>query len=235
MRFSVVVLVGCALMTGISHARAQAPAASNIDPNAPVYVVGYIDVLPSMKNAAISAFKQFRDSCRKEDGNLRCEVIQRLEQPNQFATLQIWKDKAAFDAHAANPAALAFREKLRPMLESPYDERVHGGPSVVPPQLAPAGRVTYVVTHVDVVPRFTSDAVALLTQFAEASRKEASNNRFEILQQDGRPNHFSVVEVWPNRKVFETRATTPTAVQFRNQLQPMLGALYDQRLYKVLD
>ena len=46
---------------------------------------------------------------------------------------------------------------------------------------------------------------------------------------------MSVVEVWPNRKVFETRGTTPTVVQFRNQLQPMLGALYDQRLYKILD
>jgi quinol monooxygenase YgiN len=235
MRSSIVLLVGCALMMGPWQARAQAPAPPNVEPDAPVYVVGYIDVLPSMKNAAISAFKQFRDSCRKEDGNLRCEVIQRLEQPNQFATLQIWKDKAAFEAHATNPTAVALRDKLRPMLESPYDERVHGGLSVLPPQPTPTGRVTYAVTHVDVIPSHTKDATTLLTQLAEASRRDAGNSRFEVLQQDGRPNHISVVEVWPNRKVFETRGTTPTVVQFRNQLQPMLGALYDQRLYKILD
>lgn len=171
----------------------------------------------------------------QEEGNLRCEVVQRLEQPNQFVTLQIWKDRKSFDAHAGNPAATALRDKLRPMLESPYDERVHLGLSVAPPQPTPSGRPTYVVTHVDVIPPRAGDAVALLGQIADASRKEAANSRFEVLQQTNRNNHFSIVEIWPNRKVFEARAATPGVIQFRNQLQPMIGALYDQRLYKILD
>ena len=228
------VLAG-AMMAGLTPTSAQAPPALEVDPNAPVYVVGYIDVMPSLKNAAISAFKQFRDGCRKEEGNLRCEVVQRLEQPNQFVTLQIWKDRKSFDAHAGNPAATALRDKLRPMLESPYDERVHLGLSVAPPQPTPLGRPTYVVTHVDVIPPRAGDAVALLGQIADAGRKEAANNRFEVLQQTNRNNHFSIVELWPNRKVFEARAATPGVIQFRNQLQPMIGALYDQRLYKILD
>jgi quinol monooxygenase YgiN len=235
MKSILVWLVSGVTMAGLSQASAQAPAPPTVDPNAPVYVVGYVDVLPTAKNAAISLFKQFRDSCRKEEGNQRCEVVQRLEQPNQFVTLQIWRDKSAFDAHANNPAAVAFRDKLRPMLESPYDERIHGGLSVAPPQPTPNGRVTYVVTHVDVIPPRASDAVTLLTQMAEAGRKDTGNGRLEVLQQNNRPNHFSVVEIWPNRKVFETHATTPAVIAYRNQLQPMAGALYDQRLYKVLD
>ena len=119
------------------------------------------------------------------------------------------------------------------MLESPYDERVHHGLSVAPPQPTPSGRPTYVVTHVDVIPPRAGDAVALLGQIADAGRKEAANNRFEVLQQTNRNNHFSIVELW-QRKVFEARAATPGVIQFRNQLQPMIGALYDQRLLQDL-
>ena len=98
MRSIFAILLAGAMMAGLTPTSAQAPPAPEVDPNAPVYVVAYIDVMPSLKNAAISAFKQFRDGCRKEEGNLRCEVVQRLEQPNQFVTLQIWKDRKSFDA-----------------------------------------------------------------------------------------------------------------------------------------
>jgi quinol monooxygenase YgiN len=227
--------LGIVMMTGLSQTGAQAPAPPQIDPNAPVYTVGYLDIMPSAKNAAIPLLKQFVNICRKEEGVLRCEVAQRLEQPNQFVTIAIWKDKKSFDAHLANPNLQALRDKLYAISQSPYDRRIHTGLSVAAPQPAPPGRITYVVTHVDVVPPRANDAVGLLTQVAEAGRKEAGNARFEVLQQANRPNHFSVVEIWPNRKVFETRGMSPGVIQFRNQLQPMAGALYDQRLYKVLD
>ena len=103
MRVLFLVLLSGAMMAGLSQTGAQAPPTPETDPNAPVYVVGYIDVMPSAKNSIISAFKQFRDACRKEEGNVRCEVVQRLEQPNQFVTLQIWKDKNSLDAHANSP------------------------------------------------------------------------------------------------------------------------------------
>jgi quinol monooxygenase YgiN len=227
--------LGIVMVTGLSQASAQAPAPPQVDPNAPVYTVGYLDIMPTSKNAAIPLLKQFLNICRKEEGVLRCEVAQRLEQPNQFVTLATWKDKKSFDAHLANPSLQALRDKLAAMSQSPYDRRIHTGMSVGATQPAPAGRITYAVTHVDVIPPRTNDAVPLLTQAAEAARKETGNGRFEVLQQNGRPNHFSVVEIWPNRKVFETRSMSPAVIQFRNQLQPMAGALYDQRLYKVLD
>jgi quinol monooxygenase YgiN len=227
--------IGVVMMAGLSQASAQAPAPPQVDPNAPVYTVGYLDIANSSKNAALPLLKQFVNLCRKEEGVLRCEVAQRLEQPNQFVTLGAWKDKKSFDAHLANPTLQALRDKLAAMSQSPYDRRIHTGMSVAQPQPAPSGRITYVVTHVDVVPPRTNDAVPLLTQAAEAARKETGNARFEVLQQANRPNHFSVVEVWPNRKVFETRSMSPGVIQFRKDLQPMAGALYDQRLYKVLD
>jgi quinol monooxygenase YgiN len=224
-----------AMMASWPQAGAQAPATETPNPDAPIYVVRYIDVLPSMKKAANTALKQVREACRTDPGNLRCEIAERLEQQNQFVVLEIWKDQKALDAHATNATATAAHDKIKPMLESPYDVRIHRGLSVVPPQSPPSGRITYVVTHVDVIPPRAADAVTLLTKMAETGRNEAGNARLEVLQQLNRPNHFSVVEIWPNRKIFENHAASPAIIAFRNELQPMAGALYDQRLYKVPD
>jgi quinol monooxygenase YgiN len=224
-----------AMMASLPQAGAQAPATETPNTDAPIYVVRYIDVLPSMKKAANTVLKQVREACRTDPGNLRCEIAERLEQQNQFVVLEIWKDQKALDAHGTNAAATAAHDKIKPMLESPYDVRIHRGLSVVPPQSPPSGRITYVVTHVDVIPPRAADAVTLLTKMAETGRNEAGNGRLEVLQQLNRPNHFSVVEIWPNRKIFENHAASPAIIAFRNELQPMAGALYDQRLYKVPD
>jgi quinol monooxygenase YgiN len=228
-------IVSGAMMATLPQAAAQAPATETPNPDAPIYVVRYVDVLPSMKKAANAALKQLREVCRTDPGNLRCEIVERLEQPNQFVALEIWKDQKALDAHGANAAATAAHDKIKPMLESPYDVRTHRGLSVVPPQAPASGRLTYVVTHVDVIPPRAEDTVNLLTKMAATSRNEAGNGRLEILQQLNRPNHFSIVEIWPNRKIFENHAASPAIIAFRNELQPMTGALYDQRLYKVLE
>jgi quinol monooxygenase YgiN len=235
MRHLFLLILSGAMMASLPQAGAQAPATETPNPDAPIYVVRYIDVLPSMKKGANTALKQLREACRTDPGNLRCEILERLEQPNQFVVLEIWKDQKAFDAHGANAAATAAHDKIKPMLESPYDVRVHRGLSVAPPQSPPSGRITYAVTHVDVIPPRAADAVTLLTKMAEMSRNDPSNGRLEVLQQLDRPNHFSVVEIWPNRQVFENHAASPAIIAFRNELQPMAGALYDQRLYKVPD
>lgn len=223
-----------ATVSATSMANAQAPAAAP-DPNAPVYVVSYIDVAQASKSQAMNILKQFRAACAKADGNLRCEAAQRLEQQNEFVVLEIWKDQKSFQAHNKGPGA-QFRDRLKPILASPYDERVHTALSVVPPQTAPSGRVIYAVTHIDIIPPLLAGAVALLKPMAEASRKDAGNSRFEVLQQLApRTNHFTFVEIWSNKRQLETHQALPRTVQFRDKLQPLMGALYDERLYKVLD
>lgn len=229
-----VYLVAAALASIAMPAHAQAPAAPAPNPNAPVYIVSYIDIAQASKNQAMTLLKQFRTACAKEDGNLRCEIVQRMEQQNEFATLEIWKDQKSYQAHTSGPGA-QLRDKLKAMQASPYDERVHSGFAVLPPQPAPAGRIVYAITHVDVIPPRASDVLPLLTQMADASRKDQGNGRLEVLQQAGRPNHFSVVEIWTNKRLLESHQVLPRTVQFRDQLFPMLGAPYDERLYKILD
>ena len=70
---------------------------------------------------------------------------------------------------------------------------------------------------------------------SEASRRESGNLRFEVQQQGNRPNHFTVVELWADPKVHEGHVMAGHTRQFREKLGPMVGALYDERLYRVID
>ena len=96
------------------------------------------------------------------------------------------------------------------------------------------GSTIYVVRYIEVAPGSQKQAVGLVKKLADASRKEAGAVRFEVFQQMSRPNHFSVVEIWKDRKAYETHITAEHTKKFREQLTPMSGALYDERLYKVL-
>ena len=100
---------------------------------------------------------------------------------------------------------------------------------------APRGAAVVVVTHVDVPPPFKDTTVPMLQQLAEASRKDAGNKRFEALQQANRPNHFTVVEAWADRKAYESHVLADHTRQFRDKLGPMSGALYDERLFKAVN
>ena len=235
---SVAVILASALMTAaaVQSASAQAPAAPPApNPNAPVYVVSYIDVQNALKPQAMVLLKQFRSSCAKEDGNQRCEIVQRMEQQNEFATIEIWKDQATFKAHAAGPGA-QLRDRLKPMLASPYDERIHTGFAATAPQGAPGGRIVYAIVHIDVIPPRLNEALPVLTAMAESSRKDAGNGRLEVLQQLApRTNHFTIVEIWTNKRQLEAHQALPRSIEYREKLQPNIGALYDERLYKVLD
>ena len=52
----------------------------------------------------------------------------------------------------------------------------------------------YVVSYVEVTPSSQSETMAFFRQYREASRKEEGNVRLEVLQQNGRPDHFVFLE-----------------------------------------
>jgi len=57
-----------------------------------------------------------------------------------------------------------------------------------------------------------------------------------VLQQLApRTNHFTIVEIWTNKRQLEAHQALPRSIEYREKLQPNIGALYDERLYKVLD
>jgi quinol monooxygenase YgiN len=91
----------------------------------------------------------------------------------------------------------------------------------------------YVVTHVDVMPKFTDAARDLLKQFAVDSRKDAGAVRIEVLEELGRPNHSTVVEIWASRQAYEDHLAADHTKAYRAKLQPMLGSPFDERLHRL--
>ena len=210
-------------------AQAQPPAPPPIEGN--VYSVIYVEVRPAAISESLGTLKRYRDATRKEDGNLRSELVQRLDERHQFVILVVWKDQAAFQSHGRGAASTEMREKIAAIRNAPTDARVHAGLAVGPiPSPAAAGAV-YVVTHVDVIPPRKDDGIAAVKQLADDSRRADGNLRFEVVQQGNRPNHFTVVEVWKDAKAVEAHSMAAATRGFRDKLATMTGALYDERKY----
>lgn len=215
---------------------AAAPARS-AEPAGPAYVVTYVEALPNAASQAAGLIRQHAAASRNDAGNVRFEALQRLGQPNHFVLVELWSDQSAQVAHAALARTKDFRSKLQPLLRAPYDERPHTALSVgsSPASAAESARgAIYAVTHVDIIPTAKDKGIEAAKQLSESGRNGKDNLRFELLQQNSRPNHMTVVEVWQNRKALDEHSTVESTRQFRETLLPMSGSLYDERLYEAL-
>jgi quinol monooxygenase YgiN len=92
----------------------------------------------------------------------------------------------------------------------------------------------YVVTHIDLMPTGVPAGVPLLKQFAATTLKEKNCMRFEVLQQDGRPNHLTIVAVWKDQKAFDAHDSAPYTKEFREKMQPLIGSPWDERLHQII-
>jgi len=200
-----------------------------------VYVVSYIDVAPAARGMATSLLRQLASASRKDEGNTRFDILQRTAPSNQFAIVAVWKDQKSYDTHLTASHSKEFREKIKPQLISAIDDRVHTGMEITATSAGKNGRGTIVVvTHVDVPPPKKDECIAALKTLVADSRKDPGSVRFDVFQQGNRPNHFSVIEIWKSQSAYEAHITAVPTKKFRDQLTPMSGALYDERLYKAI-
>lgn len=100
--------------------------------------------------------------------------------------------------------------------------------------LAHAQEPVYVVTHIDLMPNGTPAGLTLLKQLAADTLKETGCVRFEIMQQDGRPNHLTLVGIWKDQKGFDAHDSAVYTKQFREKIQPLIGSPWDERLHKIV-
>ena len=217
-----------AAMAAAPVAMAQAPAGGT------AYVVTYIEVVPSSQGEATGLLKQVAGASRKEAGNQRYDILQRIDRKNQFVILEAWTDLKAAEAHAGGDALKQFKDKLKPLQASFYDERPSNGIAVAPAPASVGKGSIYAVTHVDVIPPSKDDCIVMLKKLADDTRKEPNAESFEAWQQNNRANHFTVTEIWKNRTAHDAHVAAATTTEFREKLGPMSGALYDERLYRSL-
>ena len=227
MRLSHLIFFAAAL--GLATAR---PVDAEDTMPGPVYLVTYFDVAPTAAQQSAAITREYAEASRKEDGNAGFEAFEEIGRPSRFATLEVWRDKKAADAHEAGAAG--FHNKLQPLMIGGFGARPHGELSVAAPKGQLPADALYVLTHVDVFPTFKDQAIELVKAQAEAARKDDGNLRYDVVQWDGHPNHFTLVEVWRDRKAFDASVTTPHNKEFRGKLTPLEGALYDERLYQAV-
>jgi len=227
MRFLRLILVVAAL--GLATVR---PVNAEEPVSGPVYTVVYFEVAPTEAAPTAAAARQYAEASGKEDGNLAFEMFQEIARPSRFAVVEVWRDKKAAEAHGKAAAATALGQRLQPSMIDGFGVRQHSGFSLATPKGQIPSDAIYVVTHVDVFPAGKDQAAELVKAQAEAARKDDGNLRYDVLQWDGHPNHFTLVEAWRDRKAFDASAAAAHTKEFRQKLTPLEGALYDERLYQ---
>jgi quinol monooxygenase YgiN len=200
-----------------------------------VYLATYVEVMPNAVGPGVVLLKQYRDVSLKEDGNLRAVALAEVERPNRFVVVEAWRDKAALEAHGQSAATSKFRDKLKPIADAPYDERITNALYVTPAKNESRSGTLYVVTHVDVIPAGKDDCMAALKAMSVDTAADAGNISYEVLQQANRGNHFTVIEAWTDRKALDAHAMAAHTRAFRDKLGPIAGALYDERIYQALN
>ena len=227
-RRTVVLLLAVAWM--IVSAKGAAIAQST----ASVHVVTYLDLLTDRVAKARAIYRAYREATAKSAGNKEVGLYQEIGRPGRFVVRETWVDQDAFAAHAKSQAAKQFDAGLSIHSLAPPDQRVHSafvtgvGPS------PPTAGVVHVFTHVDVPPTRQGDIEPLLKTLQAASVLRPTANRYDVLQQSNRKNHFTVAEAWAGLAAFSGHNRSEAQMDFRRKLATMLGALYDQRLYRAV-
>src|SRR4051812_15627626 len=115
-----VVLAAIAILIGFCS-----PADAE-DTDEKLYVVTHVDVLGQTGAAeAAKMLHQFAIDSRNDQGSVRFEVLREPNRLNHFTIVEVWRTQRDFESHLAASHTKAFREKLQPMLGSPFDERLH--------------------------------------------------------------------------------------------------------------
>lgn len=108
--------------TSISGHAVVAPDKSARDA---IVVISHVDVPPAQKDSAVESLRQLAETGRQHPGNLQFHVWQQLDRPNHFTVIEAWSSRGAFNVHQMRKETREFREKLAPMMGSPYDDRIY--------------------------------------------------------------------------------------------------------------
>ena len=197
------------------------------------YVAAYIEISPGHTAQAIPLMEEYRTLSGDQEGFVGIDILQEIHRHNRFVVIEEWNDESSFQVHEAAHDTAQFRSRLRNIHKSPYDQRVHHDFAVGPRSGAVTSSALFVVTHVDVPPPRKDETEALLTNVAGQIRSNKGNLRFDVFQQNApRLNHFTIISVWSDESAFALHEANAETRLFREALGPMLGALYDERIYR---
>src|ERR1700687_2229423 len=79
----------------------QAANAADAPPptQGPIYVTTFFEVTPGKTAMARTMLKDYLDAARKEPCIIACDILEEDAAASRFATNEVWRDWAAYDAH----------------------------------------------------------------------------------------------------------------------------------------
>jgi len=89
-----------------------------------IFAITHVDIGPPGANATDLLRKLAEDS-RKEEGNLRFDVLQHAMRANHFTVIEEWQTAKTIEMHAAATHTKEYRNSLGPIAGSPLDERLY--------------------------------------------------------------------------------------------------------------
>ena len=202
------------------------------------FVVIYVEFKPADINAGERVLDDLAAQALASAGVIRFDVLHQVGRRNFFALFEIWSSAETFAAFQSSSATESILAELTPMLECPLDERdgVLLAGEVNPRSRHAESRQIFVITHVDIDPQFVPEpAVPVLDTFVSDSASDPGVQTFALLSQEGTTNHFQLIEVFANQQAFNAHVSAQHTVDFRNDIQPFIGAPYDERLYHFAD
>jgi quinol monooxygenase YgiN len=99
-------------------------AARNGGSSRSTFVITHVDIGGQGTNAA-DLLRKLAEASRKEEGNIRFEVLQHAMRANHFTVIEEWQSAKATDMHAAAAHTKEYRNSLGPVAGSPLDERLY--------------------------------------------------------------------------------------------------------------
>lgn len=205
-----------------------------------VWAVAFVDVDPPQAAAALGALRRYRSASLAETGALTIGLFQEQARPSRMVVVETWHDQAGFDTHTAGGAAGALKAALQPAALGVTDLRVHrvlplGSPTEDGAAKAgPVDGAVLVMTHLDVPPPYFAALQPPLKAYA--GLPQAGRTSLEVLQHvPPRQNHLTILEGWTSAADLEASRRTAGSRDFRDTTVPMLGALYDERIYTRLE
>ena len=97
------------------------------------------------------------------------------------------------------------------------------------PAPSAAALSVHVVTYLDLLPAQAEPGRLLLVHEVQAERAQPGCLSAELLQEDGRLNHFMIVESWREVTALDGYHAAREYLQFRATLQPSLASPFDER------
>ena len=197
------------------------------------YVVVYIELAPGSQASGERILDQLAQVAFTA-GALRFDVDKEVQRSNFYVLIETWSNQAAFEAFRTSSITQALFAQLAQVQIAPPDERdgtlIQAGKATI--ARAHGGEIE-VVTHIDVIPTFLAQAQPLIQQFVADSANDPGVREFLLVSWDDITNHFQLIERYDTRRAFDLHVSAQHTVQFRNSLQPFIGAPYDERVYTV--